>query len=598
MRWAARARQLALASGAVVGLLAAAAAAGADVIYSQADRHNFTGGAVWRVASGSSGTMYAQDFAPWFDATIEEIAIGGTWQPVGVLGFHVQLWEPTAPGGRPATLLMQWFVNGDLCRVEQDADGQDIAVFRTEDCGGKYAVQRGRQYAFVAHVVGPCEYPLGWTYDMASGSAMAQYWLSTDGGVTWKAPNPPPPPPEQGNPVWNFEFELRGWLANDNIEMIYDQARAHRFTAGKRWYVASYAGVSTAICAQNFTPRAPGEIQKITLGGGFGISGGFVPDTLVCEIWEPIAPSRYPLTRVKRWAIPTSTLTAGVDSDGYPTITADVSADPFRDMQRGKDYLLAAYSGSNYRAPLDWAIDVKYGAGKFWRSYNGGTSWSGPNWFGSPEDPGGQNPAANFEFVLEGPTGVLAASTSPGEQFRVGWNYIALPLIPEGSRDPADIIGSFVVNRLYAWDPVRKTILLYPDDFHRVRLGEGYCLWLSEPHSVQMCGWTGSPATREVLVPQPGAQWVGLPGDFQIPQADVRIRNDASGVVRTPTEDRSAADPWINWNWIYWDAVERTAKICTYYGGDSSIVWPWYCYWVFALRGNVTLIFVAPDAGK
>jgi hypothetical protein len=578
-------------------LVAPVFVAGADVIYSQARQHNHSPGGPPQVHSKLGATIYGQSFAPWFDGTIEEIALGGTWEPEGTPEFRVELWRLTAPGCCPAERLALWRVYHGWSHVEYDPEGCPLAVFRTEECGGAYEVVRGQQYLLTAYLVGSSEEPYWWEYDMASGSVMAQHWISTDNGVTWRAPNPPPPPPEQGHPVWNFEFEIRGSIANENIETIYDQARGHHMTSGKTWYVQSYDGVVTAICAQNFTPRCPGQIQRITLGGGFGLSGGFRPNKLICEIWRPIVPSRYPMERLHRWTILTNDLVEGHDSEGVPTLTADVSSDPY-ELLAGQDYVFAAYSNGNYLAPLDWAIDVTHGSGKFWRSSNGGVSWTGPYWFGSPDDPSGQNPAANFEFVLEGPTGVLTTSPSRGTQLRAGWNWIAFPLIPNGSRDPADIIGEQVRNRLYTWDAIDKTIYLYPDDFTTINLGRGYILRLDESISVVMSGWSGCPATREIPVPLAGAQWIGVPGDFEIAQAAIRIRDDVTGVIRSPADDDAAPDKWMNWNWIYWDAVARTARICCFKGGDTADLSPWYAYRLFAPREDTTLIFEVPQGGR
>jgi hypothetical protein len=65
------------------------------------------------------------------------------------------------------------------------------------------------------------------------------------------------------------------------------------------------------------------------------------------------------------------------------------------------------------------------------------------------------------------------------------------------------------------------------------------------------------------------------------------------GSLRTATEDWNAApDSWINWNWLYWDPVGRTAKIMSPFGAvDDRWLHPWYGYRVWANTEDVTIVF-------
>jgi hypothetical protein len=71
---------------------------------------------------------------------------------------------------------------------------------------------------------------------------------------------------------------------------------------------------------------------------------------------------------------------------------------------------------------------------------------------------------------------------------------------------------------------------------------------------------------------------------------DLRVRK--GGSTRTPVEDAAAADPWLNWNWIFWNPALQTAGIMDPFGGaDDETLHPWYGYRVWFNTENVTVVF-------
>jgi len=81
-----------------------------------------------------------------------------------------------------------------------------------------------------------------------------------------------------------------------------------------------------------------------------------------------------------------------------------------------------------------------------------------------------------------------------------------------------------------------------------------------------------------------------MPGTSDIAGLSLSVRK--SGVTRTATQDHDAPNPWLNWNWIYWDPANQTARIMNPFGGGDDItLHPWYGYRVWANTENVTIIF-------
>jgi hypothetical protein len=81
-----------------------------------------------------------------------------------------------------------------------------------------------------------------------------------------------------------------------------------------------------------------------------------------------------------------------------------------------------------------------------------------------------------------------------------------------------------------------------------------------------------------------------VPGVSDIRGADLRVSKD--GAVRTVADDRAAADPWLNWNWIFWDAGQQVYGIMDPSGaGDDVWLHPWWGYRVWSNTEDATIIF-------
>jgi hypothetical protein len=186
-------------------------------------------------------------------------------------------------------------------------------------------------------------------------------------------------------------------------------------------------------------------------------------------------------------------------------------------------------------------------------------------------------------------------STSPPAGFiDPGWNWISIPLEPL-DRDAASIFGAeFVTNKLYMWDRVRKTVLLYPDDFHDLHIGEGYML---RSGVVQTPSYLGLAWHSDVYIslPTAGWSWIGHPQRSPVPLASLRVYNDSEEETRTVAQDIAAGSgAWANWNLIYWDSYRDTARIVSVANGDDDTLRPWYGYLIWTNTEYLTLI-VPPE---
>jgi hypothetical protein len=184
------------------------------------------------------------------------------------------------------------------------------------------------------------------------------------------------------------------------------------------------------------------------------------------------------------------------------------------------------------------------------------------------------------------PGGVTSPEVLPIDP---AWNLISFPYpVPGG--DPEGIAGMGQLNgRLSRWDPVAKNPEIYPDDFTEVEVGRGYMLWtdrLLTPTYEGYKTWD----RFEIALPEAGITLIGCPGNDPVPLASIGARNDATGEVRSATEDSHHADPWVNWNLVYWNSALETAQICSMRGGDDDALRPWVGYRVWSYRPQVTLI--------
>ena len=153
------------------------------------------------------------------------------------------------------------------------------------------------------------------------------------------------------------------------------------------------------------------------------------------------------------------------------------------------------------------------------------------------------------------------------------------------------LLGFDCSNRLFAWDDATKNTLLYPSDFTDLALGEGYTAWidLGQAHAPS---YAGTHAVTEFSMKlYQGWNWIGVPSSSDVSVYDLTVSVGDS--TRSVTTDSGSADPWVNWNWVWWDPIDRTAEVV---GPSSSAVddrflHPWYGYRVWANVDGVTITF-------
>jgi hypothetical protein len=182
-------------------------------------------------------------------------------------------------------------------------------------------------------------------------------------------------------------------------------------------------------------------------------------------------------------------------------------------------------------------------------------------------------------------------TVAPTAWFQPGWVWFSLPLIPRWSGEASHVLGYQCANRLYGWDDAAKVFLLYPDDFTDLTVGPGYAAHVDVGQGYRP-GYEGAPVDRpfEWTLPAAGWCWVGVPSTQDIAGSGLSVRKGE--VTRTAAEDAAAPDRWLNWNWVYWDPTERTAKIMNPFGsGDDESLHPWWGYFVWSNTEDVTLIY-------
>jgi carboxypeptidase T len=187
----------------------------------------------------------------------------------------------------------------------------------------------------------------------------------------------------------------------------------------------------------------------------------------------------------------------------------------------------------------------------------------------------------------------LAQAQAPTGLIDPGWNWLSIPAWPDNA-DPAALFGAAnVVNKLMRYDRVRKTIQLYPDDFGTMAVGEGYALFAQHILAPAFEGVATGGDFRADL-PAMGWSWIGHPHLESVPLAQVSVTNTANGRTRTAVEDAHAANPWVNWNWIFWDSARDTARILGLADSDDDTLRPWRGYLVWTRRDGLVLTIPAP----
>ena len=218
--------------------------------------------------------------------------------------------------------------------------------------------------------------------------------------------------------------------------------------------------------------------------------------------------------------------------------------------------------------------------------------------FGVNVDPDTGDPIAPIfhTWIIE--AGVVTEVQAPDGWLNPGWNYFSIPLDPADGSDASSLLGFNCDNIVYRWNPVTKNIELCPNDFTDLARGRGYLMWLwttPPAPSYEACPPTGS---FEIALPEAGWTWIGQPFDHDTLLSTCSIRNNTTGFTRTAMEDQMAVDPWINWNFVWWDSQAGGSN------GTWDIVWlgsatnnsllPWHAYLVWANTRNLTLI-VPPE---
>jgi hypothetical protein len=181
----------------------------------------------------------------------------------------------------------------------------------------------------------------------------------------------------------------------------------------------------------------------------------------------------------------------------------------------------------------------------------------------------------------------------------LGHSEFGIPFTPTGSANPNDMITKNgqpynVNNRVYMWDSVKKTFLLFPLDFTTLVVGQGY-LYLNyfgaraDQLDIEYAG-VPVPVVGQVAIPEEGRSMIAIPNGQSLWQGHILVRNNATGEIRTAVQDRQAAEHWLNWNWVYWDFARSTYDIVGL-GNDDEMVQPWYSYQLWAYQRDLTLFF-------
>jgi hypothetical protein len=195
-----------------------------------------------------------------------------------------------------------------------------------------------------------------------------------------------------------------------------------------------------------------------------------------------------------------------------------------------------------------------------------------------------------------GPTGQNRVKQAvPPPLLTEGWNWISFPLVPRGEVggfDPAKVLGQQGARlNLVRYHPIFKTFQCYPDDFQETYVGQGYELWVRGERLEPNYFGLAVPPNFEIPIPAAGWSLVGCPRNSPLPLAAVSVRNEETGQVRTAMQDMGSETPWLNWNWMLWDSVEHQPQILRPdQEGDDFALRPWLGYWMWSLRGNLTLI--------
>jgi hypothetical protein len=174
-----------------------------------------------------------------------------------------------------------------------------------------------------------------------------------------------------------------------------------------------------------------------------------------------------------------------------------------------------------------------------------------------------------------------------------GWVWFSIPLVPDQSADPQDLLGFDCSGTLFCWDKYLKAPQVYNPPFVQFDLavGDSYLLWLDA--GVANPGYPGSQPDKpfEFMLGKQGWTWVGMPGTQALGGDDfmnnVCVTFPAWKTQRTAAEDYAAPDPWLSWGWAFWDTYAQAARTFTPYapfGCDTC--YPWLGYRVYVNVGT------------
>jgi hypothetical protein len=185
----------------------------------------------------------------------------------------------------------------------------------------------------------------------------------------------------------------------------------------------------------------------------------------------------------------------------------------------------------------------------------------------------------------------------------LGHSEFGIPFTPTGSANPNDMITKNgqpfnVNNRVYMWDSVKKTFLLFPLDFTTLDVGQGY-LYLNyfgaraDQLDIEYAA-VPVPVVGQVAIPEEGRSMIAIPNGQPLWMGNILVKNNGTLEIRSALDDRQAADSWLNWNWVYWSFAGSTYDIVgppTPAQLPSEYVKPWYSYQLWAYQRDLTLIF-------
>ena len=191
-------------------------------------------------------------------------------------------------------------------------------------------------------------------------------------------------------------------------------------------------------------------------------------------------------------------------------------------------------------------------------------------------------------------TGSEVMPAPPGF-FGPGWTWFSIPDQPLAA-DARGILGFDCANRLYGWDGANQNLLLYPNDFSDLAVGPSYLTFLNVGESYTP-RYEGTPVMDGLRITvHAGWNWIGLPSNHDLDLQEVYVR--VGSTTTSSAGDEQQTNPWVNWNWVWWDPVERTAKITRVYkaaypNADDNWLHPWYGYRVWVNVDEAEIIFAA-----